>query len=262
MDVQQTYVAGWKQAVDAVVELARELTPEQLAAPTDCPGWSAHDVIAHLAHLEEVTNGEPEEGVAGAVLVSDYTEAGVAARRDVPTTELIDSLERETARRHAFLVDADLDLSQPAPVTPGGVAWTWDTLLRNRVIDAWCHEQDVRRAVGHPGGLDSVGAHVVTHTFAAGLGFVLGKRAQATPGTTVRWNVTGPVTLDVALTVGDDGRARPADPDVEPTATLTMTTEEFTVLGAGRRSPEQLDVTVEGDANLARRVLSAMALTP
>jgi hypothetical protein len=90
--------------------------------------------------------------------------------------------------------------------------------------------------------------------------FVLGKRVAPPPGTSVVWRITGDVPLEVGAVVGDDGRAAPEVAD-EPDATLTLTNESFTVLAAGRRTPDQVDVEVDGDEQLARAVLDAMVLT-
>ncbi|GAA1744342.1 maleylpyruvate isomerase family mycothiol-dependent enzyme [Aeromicrobium alkaliterrae] len=261
MDSQEMYVGAWKQSADAVVELVPTLSAEQLAAPTDCPGWSVHDVVAHLAHLEEVSNGEPEAPAGISVVASDYTEAGVAARRDVPTADLLAAFREQTATRYAFLSSTRLDLAETAPVTPAGVPWSWETLLRNRAVDLWVHEQDIRRAVDVPGDLDSLGAQVTTHTFAAGMGFVLGKKVKAPAGTTVRWLVTGGAPVTIELQVGDDGRARRAEPGSVADVTLALTAEAFTVLAAGRRGPADVPVEVDGDRELADAVLGAMTLT-
>jgi hypothetical protein len=40
-----------------------------------------------------------------------------------------------------------------------------------------------------------------------------------------------------------------------------MTSETFTILAAGRRSPDAVDVEIDGDEELARSVLAAMTLT-
>jgi len=261
MDSQEMYVEAWKQTADAIVELVPTLTSEQAAAPTDLPGWDVHDVVAHLAHLEEVVNGEPEPPAEVGIVASTYTDAGVDERRDVPIEELVAILARETDRRHAFLTSQQLDLAQPATVTPGGVPWTWETLLRNRAVDLWVHEQDIRRAVDVPGNLGSLGAQVTTHTFAAGMGFVLGKKVKAAPGTVVRWLVEGAVPLTIELQVGDDGRARRAAATTSADVTLDMTSETFAVLAAGRRTPDQVEVRYAGDGDLAARVLAAMTLT-
>ena len=64
--------------------------------------------------------------------------------------------EAATTRHTALLADppTDGDGASPTPIF-GGVPWNWRTLLRNRPLDVWMHEQDVRRAVGRPGGMDT-----------------------------------------------------------------------------------------------------------
>ena len=90
-------------------------------------------------------------------------------------------------------------------------------------------------------------------------------RTHIGPGTTVGLEVDGPVPISGAVRVGADGRAAllpgptvPADSD----AVLRMSGETFAVLCGGRRPPEDVDVEVMGDAELARRVAGAMAVTP
>ncbi len=100
-------------------------------------------------------------------------------------------------------------------------------------------------------------------SFAAALPFVLGKRVAPPPGTVVGWDVHGPVPLEVVLTVGEDGRARPLEdrPPAEATR-LRMDTETFALLGAGRRAVDSVALEIAGDRALGRRVAAAMAVTP
>jgi len=64
------------------------------------------------------------------------------------------------------------------------------------------------------------------------------------------------------VAVGEDGRAKPVKSfDGEPRASLTMSTEAFTALGAGRRTADQLGVQISGDQELATAVLSSMPVT-
>ena len=248
------YVDAWRHSADAVLALE----PEDWDVPTDLPGWTARDVLAHLVHLERVlVEGEPEPR-GGSVVPADYTNAGVDALRGVPVEQLRDDLRDLVARRAETLAVLP-DPQAKADQTPAGVEWTWEVALRNRAIDFWTHEQDIRRAVGLPGGLDSPGAHVTTVSFAAALPYVLGRKAQAPAGSVVRWTVTGPAAFESTIGVGDDGRARRTE--AQPDATLTMDTETFTLLAGGRRGPDAVDVTVDGDADLARRVLAAMTIT-
>ncbi len=248
------YIDAWRQSADAVLDL----DPQDWDVASDLPGWTAKDVLAHLVHLERVLVEGESEQVGGNAVPADYTNAGVVALRDVPVEQLRADLRDLVARRAEGLADLP-DPEAKAPVTPAGVDWTWDVALRNRTIDMWMHEQDIRRAVGLPGGLDSLGAQVTTATFSAALPYVLGRRAKAPAGSVVRWVVTGPVPVDATIGVGDDGRARRTD--AEPDATLTMDTEAFTVLAGGRRGPDGVEARVDGDTELAQRVLAAMTIT-
>ena len=54
-------------------------------------------------------------------------------------------------------------------------------LLPFRVFDAWVHEQDMRRAVGRPGDLDTPVAAAALDRIVGTMPFVVGKRAGA-PG--------------------------------------------------------------------------------
>lgn len=248
------YVAAWRESVDAVLALE----PADWDVATDLPGWTAKDVLAHLVHLERVMVDGETAPVGGAAVPSDYTNAGVDALRDVPVEQLRADLADLVARRAELLADLP-DPHASAENTPAGVDWTWEVALRNRAIDLWTHEQDIRRAVDLPGGLDSFGAQVTTATFAAALPFVLGRKAKAPAGSVVRWVVSGGVPFDATIGIGDDGRARPTDD--EPDATLRMDSETFTILGAGRRGPDGVTVEIDGDRDLATLVLNAMAVT-
>jgi len=255
VDLLTIYVDAWSDTAARVVTLCRELSAAEWSRPTDCPGWSVRDVVAHLAAIEsELSGGVPTDGVGDEGTVSPaYTQAGVAARAGRTAGQLVDEL--------AAAVSARGDGRRVTP--PRGLSWDLETLLRNRVIDMWVHEQDIRRAVGRPGGLDSPGARVTTTAFAMGMPYVLGKKVAPPPGTTVVWDVAAPTAVTIAARVGEDGRAAPVDPPpVDADAWLTMDTETFALRCAGRREPSELDISVRGDEALAAGVLAAMPLTP
>lgn len=258
----EPYVQAWRGTARDVIELLPTLSDDDWAKATDCPGWTVHDVVAHLAHLEAVLAGhdtEQEMERDGEQVASEYTQAGVAARTDRTPVELADEFRDAVDARAEQLRDLPEEGSRPS-VTPGGGAWSWDVLLRNRAVDLWVHEQDIRRAVQRPGSLGSGGAQVATHTFAAAMPYILGKRIAPPAGTSVVWRITGEVPLEIGAVLGDDGRASNDVVD-DPTTTLTMTNETFTILGAGRRAGDEVDVEIEGDAELAHSVLGVMALT-
>jgi len=259
------YVDVWWQACDDFTTLLERVPAERWSTPTDLPGWDVHAVVAHTAHLEAVLAGAPEETVAIGEpshvrgLLGAYTEQGVVARRDRTPDELITEIRESTTTRHtALLSDPPTDASARPERIFGGVPWTWERLLRNRPLDVWMHEQDVRRALGLPGGLDSAPARHTADYLTESLGLVVGKRVAPAPGTTVLLEVAGSPAR--AVVVGDDGRAQQVAPPSDPTVWLRLDREDFIVLAGGRRAPSS--ARVEGDQELGHRVLGAFAVTP
>jgi uncharacterized protein (TIGR03083 family) len=266
------FVQGWRQAAADFRSLADELTEDEWQTMTACPGWRVRDVLAHLVALEEQLAGidssdRTAEG-SSKVVTPDMTGAGVEARRDRTVPDLLADLDAALAERDQQLADdlADAQPGETPPRVPARLPWDWETLLRNRAIDMWVHGQDVRRAVGRPGGMDNVGAAVTLATFTAALPYVLGKRVRPPVGTSVVWEITGPHTATVTVGIDEDRRAvHLSEPPAKPTTRLVMDTPTFVALAAGRCdvTGEAVDgVTVEGDTELARRTLEAMAVTP
>jgi uncharacterized protein (TIGR03083 family) len=262
------YVETWWQAVQDFTAVLDQVPPEQWSTPTDLAGWDLRACASHTAHLESVLAGNPEETaeigepphVTG--FLGRYTEIGVVNRRDRSPDEIIAEIREVTGRRHAqLLADPPTDATARPPVVFGGVPWTWEVLLRNRPLDVWMHEQDVRRAVGLPGGLDSRPAQHTTDYLTESFGFVVAKRAGAPAGTTAVLDVVGSPT--VAYCVDDAGRGERL-PVVPADATVTVRTdrETFVVLAGGRRAPVADAVTIEGDHELGARIVSVMATTP
>lgn len=262
------YVDVWWQAINDFLALLEELSLEEWSTPTDLAGWDVKAVASHIAHLEGILAGSPEETadvgepphVTG--LMGLYTEIGVVNRRDASPDAIINEIRAAATARHtALLADPPTDPDgKPAPIF-GGVPWNWRTLLRNRPLDVWMHEQDVRRAVDRPGGMDSPAARHTASYLAESLGFVLAKRVGAPAGTSAVLELEG--SAPYAFAVNDAGRGeRLATPPDEPTITLRMDREAFIRLAGGRCEPEPGTVEVDGDRELAARVLDAIATTP
>jgi uncharacterized protein (TIGR03083 family) len=262
------YIDVWWQAINSFTDLLEELPAEDWSKPTDLPGWDVKACASHTAHLESVLAGAPEETadvgepphVTG--LMGLYTEIGVVNRRDASPDAIINELrEAATSRHTALLADPPTDGQAKPPVIFGGVPWNWETLLRNRPLDVWMHEQDVRRAVGRPGGMDAAPARHTAEYLAETLGYILAKRVGAPAGTTAVLEMAG--SAPYAFTVNEAGRGErlPEVPDA-PTVTLRLDRESFIVLAGGRRSPEPGAVTIEGDTALGQQILDAMATTP
>jgi uncharacterized protein (TIGR03083 family) len=260
------YIAVGRRAVDDLLLLLDELPDDAWSLPTDLPGWDVKAVAAHVAHLESVLAGGPEpvEASDAAPLTAppvEYTESGVVARRGHSPSEITAEIrESAAARFSALAADPPTDAQAKPALGVPGLSWSWSTLLRNRALDVWMHEQDIRRAVDMPGGFDSPAAAHTARYFAESLGFVIAKRAAASPGSTVVFDLAG--TPPVAFGVGEDRRGVPhAEIPSEPTVRIRLDLESYIVLAGGRRAPAEGAIVVEGDEELAKRILANLTVT-
>jgi len=258
----------WYGACSDFVALAREIPREQWDLPTDLEGWTVKDNVAHTAHLEAVLAGAPEETIeVGEAphlkgLMNYYTEQGVLARRDRDMQSLADEIEQAVATRHdALMADPPTDGSAKPAKTPGDIGWDTHRLLSNRPVDVWMHEQDIRRAIGRPGGYSSPAAAHVLDVFGQALPMVVGKRVAPPVGTTVTLEVPD-AGLSWTVRVGDDGRCAPVDEATTSTTTVRLSPEDFVVLAGGRRTPDATQPKIEGDEDLGHQLLRVLAVTP
>jgi len=266
-------VDAWSASAQAVIDLARTLDDTDLAVATDLPGWTVGDVLAHLAALDsDLAGNDPVLAELDAIPADArddpfraYTERGVAARRGRSREDLLAEL---TGAVDALRVVLAADPPPPVPETFPRPGITWEALLRDRVIDYWMHEQDIRRALDRPGGWDSPGAFVTLATFRAALPFIVGKRVRPEPGSSIAFAVSGPSGTDeTVVRMDEDGRARVAEsaatPGVgEPTVRLRMSVGDFVLACGGRAPVEELMVDVDGDIALGDRVVRSMSVTP
>jgi uncharacterized protein (TIGR03083 family) len=268
-DRLQQLVEVWHRSAQDVVGLLRSLDASDWTAGTDLPGWDVRAIAAHLAHLESELAGNPQQQVEVAPaphvkgLLGEFTEGGVLARAGWTADEVIDELESSVEKRYAAITaDPPTDASAPGPGFAGLIGWSWQTLLTNRPLDLWMHEQDIRRAVDRPGGMDSPGAVHTAGVYAKALPFVLGKKVGAPAGTTVAVDVTGAQSQVLVARVAPNGRAEPVDGlEAEPDARLVLDFESWILLVGGRRTPEEVELAVHGDATLGRQLADNLGVT-
>ena len=263
----QGYVATWWEAVDSFTRLLEEISEEDWASPTDLAGWDVHAIASHVAHLEGVLAGKPEVeadiGEAAHVTgpLGEYTERGVVFRRGHDADAIVNEIRESATIRHTqLLTDPPADPHAAAPGIFGLIGWTVERLLRNRPLDVWMHEQDVRRAVGRPGGYESPAARHTIEYLLESLPMVIGKRVKPPAGTTVVVEVDGYTPWRV--TMGDDGRARQSEDEGPVAARIALTPEAFVVLAGGRREPTEGTVRLDGARELAAEILGSLAVTP
>ncbi|WP_377638878.1 maleylpyruvate isomerase family mycothiol-dependent enzyme [Oryzobacter terrae] len=268
-------VDAWSRAVRNVIDLGRTTRPGDADLPTDCPGWTVHDQVAHVAGAEALTAGDPTPDLdvsTHAHVRHDFgalMEKFVEARRERSLEEVLDELEERLEERLAFFAS---DEGWEAREVDGPFGrTTWPQLLAIRTFDVWVHEQDLREALGRPGGLEGAAASIAMTSLVEALPRIVARTAEVPPGNAVVVELTGPTAARVGVRVEErDGRALgvplfTGDPDEHPdvvTTTLTMSTQVAGRLVGGRRDPDDLHVVVSGDVDVARRVLAAMAITP
>lgn len=255
-------------------ELCSDLAPGQWRAPTDCPGWSVQDNLAHIVGLELVLEGDadppapyPADAVPEHVKndLGSSNEAWVASMRPLSGAEVLDKFRAVAAQRLTSLRGLDeAAWSEPWP-TPAGVQ-PYRDFMGLRSFDAWSHEQDIRRAVGRPGHWQGPVAENSLVRLIGAFPFVVGKRAGAPDGTVVSLRLTDQIERRVVVAVAG-GRAKVVTGDTGPpaaTASLELPAEAFACLVLGRWDPEptleRSDVHLAGDTDLARRIISSLAV--
>ena len=270
-------VDAYAQTVRSVIDLGRTMRPGDEALPTDCPGWTVLDQVAHVASTEAMVAGEPEPDVD----VSHHThvrhafgeriERYVESRRGREPRARCSTSSRSGSR--SGCASTARAPSGPTARSPGRSATRrWARCSRCASSTSGSTSRTSARPCGRPGGLDTPArrAHrgpalrrAAPHRGPA--------RPRIEPGNAVVLDLTGPTVGRAGARVEEqDGKAvgmplftggHEEHPDVVTTS-LTMSTQVAGRLAGGRRAPEDVHVVVHGDEDVARRVLASLAITP
>lgn len=259
----QTRLDAMHDAVDGFVDVVATLRDGDWGLPTGCPGWTVHDVVAHVVGLEDVLTGGPEPTVDVPDLphvtgdVARYTERHVHVRRGRRPVELVEELLLVVGRRRQQLAG---DLEALAPSFLGGQQPLAQSIAL-RAFDIFSHEQDIRRAVGRHGHLDGPAAAACLVRTLRGLASVLPDRVVADEATLVL-DVIGAQTGSLWLDLGT-GEVLSSAPD-DPTVSMTFAFADLVPLACGRDdAPDPARVaTVTGNDAIAARVLTSLGITP
>ncbi len=138
-------IAEWQAAYERVRTLVAEAEPPALEEPVPaCPGWRGRELLAHMVGLgaDVVAGDEPDDHNEG------WTQAQVDDRADRTPAQLLE----------------EWDATAPRLVT-------WMRGRGTRPLnDVVIHEQDLRGALGRPGGRGSQGLAMVRQVMAGRLG--------------------------------------------------------------------------------------------
>lgn len=267
MATDQELVEQLDQVWGSIADLGATLTESEWKTPTEVPGWSVQDNLVHVVALEALALGRPapDHEIPDDLphVKNDFgrvNEVFVDSRRDRNGEEALTEFRSVTrdrlAQLRAFGPD-DFGADSFTPVGPGTVR----DLLPFRVFDSWVHEQDMRRAVRRPGDLEGPVAEAAFGRIVASMPFVVGKKAQAPPGSTVSFALTAPLARSFAIRTEDRAELLGEMPR-DATVRVRTDGETFARLACGRVDPADVlaagAVHLDGDELLGRRVVEAL----
>lgn len=249
--------AAVESTLSATAALAAALTEEQAMLPTPCEGWTVRDQVAHIIGLESRLLGRPgadshqlPEGLAH--LTTDtkrFMELDVDVRRARPWADVQAEAGEVLSARIQQLRELDFDgetlMEGPFGPRPARAA------LALRAFDAWAHEQDIRDAIGQPGGMESPAAGVAIARCASSLVVMANSAGLSDSEPVSVFVVDGPFAFQAS--------SSPSSPSV---VSLRMEAADFTRLCCGRSSAARARVEIDGDVEIGQRFLNAMAITP
>ena len=264
LEVVQCLATEW----EAIDELLSDLGEEDWAAPA-LPGWTVQDAVSHIVGTESMLEGQtppsPDFDVAELEHVRNQiavaNELWVEAYRTQGGSQVLDAFREVTGRRRQALSEMTPEQFEEPSWTPVGPG-TYGRFMEIRVFDCWVHEQDIRDAVGRPGHESGPCAEASLDEIIRALGYIVGKKAGAPAGSSVTFELTGPMERTIHVLVGDRAQVVP-DLDGEATATLRLGSTLFMRLACGRVDPEaHLEgIEMNGDLDLARQVVANLAFT-
>ena len=239
-------------------DAAGRIGPDRWGSPSLCPAWTVGDVVLHVTTIESALVGwRPGDDSPFAAMPAIAAELG-----KLDAADLLARWDEVTAARMDELADMDDEQWDAPSLTPVGPG-TYDRFMRIRVFDIWVHERDIRVPLGIPGDDGGPVAETALDEVELSLGYIVGKKVGMPDGTSIEFDLTGPVRRTLRAAV--DGKAARVDRLDDPTVTLTTDSLTFMLLACGRIDPDgpigDGRVVLAGDPSLADRAARNLAFT-
>ncbi|ORA07627.1 maleylpyruvate isomerase family mycothiol-dependent enzyme [Mycobacterium arosiense] len=264
---KSTVLTGLFAVWDDIDALLGGLSEAQWRAASPLPGWDVKALVSHMIGTESFLAGiaAPEPDVDVSALDHVRNNVGVmnecwvrhlSAHADA---DVLESFRAITADRSEALTNMSGEEWDAATMTPTGPD-SYGRFMRIRVFDCWMHEQDIRVALARSPSDDELAgpaASLAVDEIAATMGYVVGKLAKAPEGSRIQFDLTGPLTRTIRVSV--DGRAAVVDDFAgqDPTSTIRLDGLQFTRLAGGRpMCPARAqDIDLDGDKGVAAHVV-------
>ena len=137
-----------------IAELTADLSDAEWDLPTDCPGWTVKDNVAHMIGTERMLLGdrapEVDPGAPGHVRndIGRANEVWVEGCRSLPGAEVREAFLAVTARRLEALRALDADGWDREGFTPEGPG-PYRKFMEIRVFDCWLDRKSTRLNSSH-----------------------------------------------------------------------------------------------------------------
>jgi uncharacterized protein (TIGR03083 family) len=263
-------LAGLFAVWDDITALLDGLPEPEWQTASPLPGWDVKALVAHMIGTESFLAGvpAPQPDIDVSALEHVRNDIGIMNEcwvRHLSAESGADVLKRFkdiTDDRRKALTGMSAEEWDAVTLTPVGPE-SYGRFMRVRVFDCWMHEQDIREALRRPPSDDQLAgpaSKLSLDEIAGTMGYVVGKRAKAPEGSRVLFELTGP--LSRAIRVSVDGRAQLVDDfgGQEPTVTIRLDGLQFSRLAGGRPmcAARSQDIDLGGDKDMAAQVVERL----
>jgi Mycothiol maleylpyruvate isomerase N-terminal domain len=261
-------VEAFRADREEVLKVARSLSADEWAMPSDCDGWRVQDVIAHMANVcrSVVDPGALPPGVPGDLEATQAAQA--EAHREWTAEEVLSDYEDVSANALEIVVGLQAPgmAETMIPIENAG-HYPLHMVVNAFAFDHYCHLRfDVLRPNGPvdrpvpPSDDTRLGASL--EWLLAGLPQMAADAMRSTVTQPVALALTGPGggtwTIKPAL---DNGLVEVVDgEDGAVAAMITSSTDDFIVWATHRRPWSERSIELGGDEAYAAQVAEAIHL--